>query len=152
MPYVSQNIGAGNVKRASESVWKGMLITFMFGATLGALSAIFSARLSSLMSSDAEVIMYSRQKMIIISSTYFISGLNEILGAGMRGMKRPIIPTICTLIYMCAFRFVWVYLIFPLYRNLTFLYLVWPIGWILSIITILFFYFPSIKKAKLRQE
>ena len=86
------------------------------------------------------------QKMVIISSTYFICGLNEILGAAMRGMGKPLIPTIATLIFMCAIRFVWVYAIFPLYRNLTFLYLIWPIGWILSITMLLIFYFPTVKK------
>ena len=152
MPYVSQNLGAGNVKRARQSVVKGMLITVSLGATVGALSAIFSAQLASLMSNDPVVIKYAQQKMIIISSTYFICGINEIMGAAMRGLKRPIIPTVCTLIYMCLFRFVWVYLIFPLYTNFTFLYLVWPIGWILCIITILCFYFPTMRRAKIRNS
>lgn len=143
MPYVSQNVGKGNIARAKKSVGRGMLITIIMGATFGSLSAIFSAQLSSIMSSDPAVIAFSQQKMILISSTYFICGINEILGAAMRGMGKPIIPTISTLIYMCGFRFVWVYLIFPLAPNLTFLYLVWPVGWTLSIITLLFFYFPT---------
>ena len=152
MPYVSQNLGAGNVKRARQSVVKGMLITVSLGATVGALSAIFSAQLASLMSNDPAVIKYAQQKMIIISSTYFICGINEIMCAAMRGLKRPIIPTVCTLIYMCFLRFVWVYGIFPLWTNFTFLYLVWPIGWILSIVTILFFYFPTMRKIKKQLE
>lgn len=146
MPYVSQNIGKGNPRRASKAVGRGMIITVMIGATVGALSAIFSAQLSSIMSDNPVVIDYSCQKMMIISSTYFICGLNEILGAAMRGMGKPIIPTICTFIYMCIFRFIWVYGIFPLLPNLTFLYLIWPIGWTLSMITLLFFYFPTVKK------
>ena len=64
----------------------------------------------------------------------------------MRGMGKPIIPMVLALVYTCALRFVWVYVIFPLCPNLTFLYLVWPIGWVLSIVTILFFYFPHVKK------
>ncbi len=80
--------------------------------------------------------------MVIISSTYFICGINEIMGAALRGMGKPIIPTISTFVFMCALRFVWVYLIFPLNPNLTFLYLVWPVGWVLSLITLIFF-FPT---------
>jgi len=148
MPYVSQNIGARNHKRATKSVGSGLLITIMFGATLGALSAIFSAQLSSLMSDSPAVIAYSRQKMVLISSTYFICGINEIMGASLRGMNKPIVATVCSLIFMCILRFVWVYLIFPLYPTLTFLYLVWPIGWVLSIITTLFFYVPTVKSFK----
>lgn len=146
MPYVSQNIGCGNVKRAMQSVWKGILITVCLGASFGALSAVFSTQLSSIMSSDPAVIAYSRQKMIIISSTYFICGINEIFGAALRGMGKPIPATVATLVFMCAIRFVWVYAIFPLVPNLTFLYLIWPIGWILSIVTLLFVFFPTAKK------
>lgn len=146
MPYVSQNIGAGNIKRASKSVGRGILITVALGATFGALSAIFSAQLSSIMSDSPAVIAYSQQKMIIISSTYFICGINEIMGSSLRGMGRPNVATVATLIFMCALRFVWVYGIFPLYPNLTFLYLVWPIGWILSIIMLLCYFFPTLKK------
>jgi len=110
------------------------------------VSALFSGQLSSIMSSDPAVIAYARQKMIIISSTYFICGINEIMGAALRGMGRPIPATIATLVFMCAIRFVWVYLIFPLVPNLTFLYLIWPIGWTLSIITLLFVFFPTAKR------
>jgi len=147
MPYVSQNIGAGNIKRAKQSVWKGIVITVFLGAFFGALSAIFSGQLSSIMATNDAQIAYSRQKMIIISSTYFICGINDIFGSALRGMGKPIPATVCTLLYMCAFRFVWVYGIYPLLpHNLTFLYLVWPIGWILSIATLLFVFFPTLKK------
>ena len=147
MPYVSQNIARGNVKRASRSVTLGMLITVALGASFGALSAIFSPQLSSLMSDSQAVIDYSCQKMMIISSTYFICGINEIMGASLRGMGKPIVPTVATLVYMCALRFVWVYAIFPpFFPNLTVLFLVWPIGWVLSIATLLLFVFPTLKK------
>ena len=148
MPYVSQNVGAGNIKRAKRTVFTGCLIAVGFAATLGALSAVFSGSLASIMSSDPEVIEYARQKMIIVSSTYFINGINQIFAASLRGYKRPIIPTVTTLIYMCALRFVWVYAIFPHFRNMTFLYLVWPIGWVLSISTMLFFYFPTVRRTE----
>lgn len=147
MPYVSQNIARGNVKRASRAVSRGMLITVALGATFGALSAIFSPQLSSLMSESEAVIDYSCQKMMIISSTYFICGINEIMGGALRGMGKSIVPTVATLLYMCLFRFVWVYVIFPpFYPNLTVLFLVWPIGWVLSIATLLLFFFPTLRR------
>ena len=130
-----------------EAVWKGIVITVGLGAFFGALSATFSTQMSSIMSDNPTVIAYSRQKMIIISSTYFICGINEIFGAALRGMGKPIPATVCTMVYMCLFRFVWVYGIYPLLpHNLTFLYLVWPIGWIASIICALVVYFPTKRK------
>ncbi len=146
MPYVSQNVGSRNIKRAMESVWKGILITVALGASFGSLSAIFSRELSSIMSSDPRVIDFSQQKMIIISSTYFICGINEIFGAALRGMGKPVAATTATLVFMCLLRFVWVYLIFPLCPNLTFLYLVWPVGWTLSVISLLCVFIPTARK------
>jgi hypothetical protein len=68
-------------------------------------------------------------------------------------MRRPLVSMITTMVYMCALRFVWVFLIFnPLRESeslsdpLTFLYLVWPVGWTLSIATLLCFFFPTVKK------
>ena len=145
MPYVSQNLGANDPRRAKRAVTIGMTITVAMAATLGALSAIFSGELSSIMSTDPEVIRFSQQKMIIISSTYFICGINEILAAAMRGLRRPIVPTVSALLYMCVFRFLWVLFIFPLCPNLTFLYLVWPVSWALCILTTLCFYLPTIR-------
>ena len=150
LSYVAQNIGVHNIKRASRSVFRAMLITVAFGATFGTLSALFSAQLSSLMSPNPEVIRFSQQKMIIISSTYFICGINEVLCAALRGMGRPLVPTFTALVFTCILRFVWVYLVFPLIPNMTFLYLVWPIGWTLSIVTMLFFYIPSMAKLRVK--
>ena len=160
MPYVSQNVGRGNLDRAKKSVFRGMMITIAFGATFGALSAIFSGQLSSIMSSDPETILYSQQKMWIISSTYFICGINEVLGASMRGFGKPIIPTVSTLLFMCAIRFPWALAIFPALDrviapstpNLTILYLIWPIGWTLSIILVSSFLFPTVKRLKRKLE
>ena len=147
MPYVAQNIGAGNINRVKQSIVRSVLITTAFGVTFGSLSAFFSGNLASIMSSTPEVIDYARQKMIIISSTYFLTGINEAMGGVLKDMGKPIIPTIATMMFMCLFRFLWVYVIYPvLPQNLTFLYLVWPVGWILSIITLLIAFFPAISK------
>ena len=149
IPYVAQNIGAGNVERVKKTVLRAVLITSAFGLSFGSLSAIFSRELSSIMSTTPEIIKFSQQKMVLVSSTYFLSGINEIMGGVLKGMGKPIIPTVATMIYMCLIRFVWVYIIFPMCPpSLTYLYLIWPIGWILSIMTLLFFYFPAIKKLK----
>ena len=151
LPYVSQNIGAGNVKRATQSVWRGILVTIAVGGSLGALAAIKAPWLSGKLSDDPAVIAYSCQKMVLISSTYFICGINDVFTAALRGMGRPIVPTITTLVFMCAFRFFWVYVVFPLVPSLTFLYLVWPIGWIACIIVALFVFFPRVKYLKTHQ-
>ena len=149
MPYVSQNIGAGNLKRASQAVWKGMLITIALGMTSGALSVIFSGQLSALMTSDPEAIAYSQQKMMIISSTYFINGIYQVFCAALRGMKKPAVPTIVAFVFLFLMRLLWVYVLFPLIPSLSFLYLCWPVSWVLSIIVLMIVFFRHKKKLAL---
>ena len=68
------------------------------------------------------------------------------------GMGRPMLATVATLLYMCALRFFWVYALFPLCPNFTFLYLVWPVGWVLSLCTLLLFLFPTAKRLAAKYE
>jgi Na+-driven multidrug efflux pump len=73
------------------------------------------------------------------------------MGGVHKGMGKPMLPTIATLIFMCLIRFPWVWFVFPLFsgpNTLTYLYLIWPIGWILSITTLVIGYFPAMKKIK----
>lgn len=145
-PYIAQNIGAHNIPRAKKSLVRSIGIAVAFGGVLGALASIFSGELASLMSSSPTVIAFARQKTMLISATYFICGINEVMSGAMRGLGKPVIPTISTFVFMCLLRFVWVYAIFPLVPDLTFLYLVWPIGWVLSILFLSAFYFPTVSK------
>ena len=126
------NLINSRIMRSSNQKILAVLLIWCFGL------------LSGIMSSTPAVIEYSCQKMVIISSTYFICGINEVMGGALRGMGRPIIPTVTTFIFMCVLRFIWVYAIFPLLPNLTFLYLVWPIGWVLSIVVLLIAYYYTI--------
>ena len=102
------------------------------------------------MSTSPAIIGYAKQKMIITSIPYFIAGINELMSGVLRSIGKPIVPTITSLLFICLLRFAWVYAIFPLYPNLGFLYLVWPIGWFLSVITQLIVYLHRIKKLQLQ--
>lgn len=152
MPYVSQNVGNRNIKRARQAVRGGILITVVLICFFGWLSALFSRQLASMMSDDPTVIALARQKMILVSTPYFIYGISEVLCAAMRGLGRPIVAALTSLTHMCVIRIFWIYVIFPLNPELWFLYLIWPIGWVLVTLTILCFYFPTMKRLKQKIE
>ncbi len=150
LAYVSQNIAAKNVKRANEAVKKAILIAVVMGASIGSLMALFSYPLCSIMSHNPAIIAYAQQKMCIVSPLYFIHGIAEIFSSSLRGMGKPIFPIFVTLIFMCLIRFPWVWFVYPLLPHLTFLYLIWPIGWISSAIILLALYIITLKKEKKR--
>lgn len=146
MPYVAQNTGAGNMARVRETVRKAMLLTTVLGGGCGWLCAIFARPLASLMSQSPNVIRYAAEQIILVSGLYFLCGIMFSLNAVLRGLGRPIVPTISTMAFMFALRFLWVWFIYPLFPKLIFLYTVWPVGWVLCIATVLCFYFPTMRK------
>lgn len=151
-PYVAQNVGAHNFPRVKKVVISSIFITVAFGGILGAMFAIFAEELASIMTSSPAVIAYAKQKTVLVSATYFICGINEVMSGTLRGLGKPIVPTISVLVFMCLIRFVWVYVFFPLVPHLTFLYLIWPIGWVLSITTLLIVYFPTIRRLQAQHQ
>ena len=149
MPYVSQNIGNKNLERAKKSILKGCLIATVLGVIFGGSFALFSYYLAGFMTNDPLIIAYAQQRLILISATYFLNGIKCVLDAALIGMKKSIIPTINALVFQCLIRFPWVWFVYPIMKgNLTFLYLIWPIGWVLGIGTLLCFLIPTIKKQK----
>ena len=146
-PYIAQNIGAHNLKRAKQILPRAILITGIFGIVFGGLSVAFSGQLSYLMSPSPAVIAYSQQKMWLVSGTYFICGINDVIAGTLRGMGKPLMPMASTMVFMCLLRFVWVYAIYPfLPQTIFWLYMVWPIGWFTSIFVLLGTYVPSVRK------
>ena len=150
MPYVAQNVGAGNLSRVRETTRKAVLLTTVLGGSLGAVFAIFSRQLASLMSKTPAVLDVAQDQIILVSGLYFLCGIMFVMNAVLRGLGRPITPTVSTLMFMFVLRFLWVWFIYPLFPNLIFLYCVWPVGWVLCIATVLCFYFPTMAKWKKR--
>ena len=150
--YVSQNVAAKNVQRAKKAIYTAISITFVLGASLGGLMALCSKPLCLIMTKNPEVIKYAQQKMVIISTLYFLVGVADTLGSALRAIEKPIFPTITTLLFMCLIRFPWVWYVYPLLPSLTFLYLIWPIGWVLSISVLAPILIYNMKKVKQRVD
>lgn len=148
MPYVAQNVGAGKLARVRATTRKAIFLTTVLGGGLGWLCAIFARPVASLMSDSEEVIAIAKDQIVLVSGLYFLCGIMFVMNAVLRGLGRPIVPTVSTMAFMFILRFLWVWFIYPLFPNLIFLYAVWPVGWVLCIATTLCFYFPAMAKWK----
>lgn len=57
-----------------------------------------------------------------------------------------------TILFLCALRFLWVYVLSPLVPDVTFLYTVWPVGWTMSAIVLLVIYYKNLSQLKKARE
>ena len=68
---------------------------------------------------------------------YFLCGIMNVLTGALRGLGHSKTPAINSLIGACGFRLLWILAIMPLSPNLHttwFLYLCWPLSWLIVII------------------
>ena len=153
LTFSGQNMGAKKYKNIKTIAIQSGICATVIGLVSAGVILLFREPLLGLYISKEGITAEAYSQTINSASTrlfsilpfYFCCGVMESMCGVLRGMGKSVVPTVSTLVYMCALRFFWVYFVFPFVPNLSFLYLVWPIGWILSIATLLCFYFPTLK-------
>ncbi len=141
LSFTSQNYGGRQYKRIRKVLWYGLLFVTVTGVALSALAFWFRYPLLNLYVGDdaanrAEVIEYGVVRMTVIMLTYFTCGTMDVIVGGLRGLGKSILPMLLTLFFVCVMRVVWIYTIFrvPEYHTLTWLYISYPVSWILATI------------------
>ena len=132
--FVSQNVGAGKLDRARKSCIYTVLMTACLGLVIGITAYLCGDLLLRIFIDNNELAMeYGRQRYSITFPFYFLAGIMGVLPGAIRGFGSSLPPSIITLIGACGIRVVWVYTVFKMYPNLTTLYLVHPITWIVTV-------------------
>lgn len=129
--FVSQNYGAGKLKR----IWKISLLSqgcvIVTGLVLGQLTVLLGSQLVGIYSSEKLVIEAGIVRLKYICGPYFLCGMMDVMVGILRGLGRSVIPTIVSMIGACGLRLVWIFTIFAeeKYHSTRMLYLSYPLSW-----------------------
>lgn len=135
--FVSKNLGARKLDRARKSFTYSILLTAGLGIILGLSTFLLGDQILTIFIKDNPVAMeFGRQRYIITFPIYFLAGIMSVLPGAIRGLGSSVPPSIISLVGACGVRIVWVYTVFKMYPNLSVLYLVHPITWIITIIAL----------------
>jgi putative MATE family efflux protein len=145
--FTSQNYGAGDASRCRR-VWQ-LSMGIGLSADLVLIAAMFASRniLIQLFTTDAEVIRYAMYRIRYAFVVHFLCGTYEITAGALRGMNRSMVPAVISIVGTCAFRLLYVFLVFPHFRSPGTLMLVYPLSWILTAIAMNTAYFIAYKDA-----
>ncbi len=159
MSFVGQNIGAKNIKRAKQgtAVSIGLAVTLMLAA--GVVTTIFREAIVSVFvdkndPNRDEIIYFGAMKVFFISLPYFITGINDNLSSFLRAAGKATVPMMSYLIIMCVFRILWIFFFrhwvpFIDTSSLSSIFVVYPITFVLTAITLSTYYFLGTWKKKL---
>jgi len=140
--FSGQNYGAGNFKRIDKLLLWSTGITVCITSLASTLVTCWPHVFISIFNTDPEVIAAGSQKLIVMSWSYVLFAFTEMLMGVLRGMKKTGIPSTINIFCVCIVRIAWVLFIVPMVapNSLQFLYVCYPISYILNAIALLGYY------------
>lgn len=142
MSFTSQNYGVCKFKRMDKVLLECLGLTVIVALVLGGGSYLFGAELMHIYTKSTKVIECGVDIMLYTTVTYFLCGIMDLLPGALRGMGHSTVPMILSVIGTVGTRIVWIYVIFPCHRSLDFLFISYPVSWLLTIVMqVICFYF-----------
>ena len=142
MSFTSQNYGVRKFKRMDKVLLECLGLTGIVALVLGGGSYLFGAELMHIYTKSTKVIECGVDIMLYTTVTYFLCGIMDLLPGALRGMGHSTVPMILSVIGTVGTRIVWIYVIFPCHRSLDFLFISYPVSWLLTIVMqVICFYF-----------
>ena len=132
LTFTSQNMGAKNYHRIDRILINCLIIVTAVGLIFGVGAYVFGHQLLGIYTTDARVIEYGINRLMLVCAPYFLCGLMDVFVGSLRGIGYSIMPMIVSLTGACLFRIVWIYTIFAMYHTQFVLYISYPISWALT--------------------
>ena len=133
MSFTSQNYGVKKLKRMDRVLLDCTILSVGVALTLGCGAYFFGPELLKIYTSDADVIRCGVEVLAFTTVPYFCCGIMDLLPGALRGMGYSGVPMILSIIGTVGTRIVWIFGLFPAHRSLSFLFISYPVSWILTI-------------------
>ena len=134
MSFTSQDYGVKKLKRMDRVLLDCMILSVGVTLTLGCGAYFFGPELLKIYTSDADVIRCGVEVLAFTTVPYFCCGIMDLLPGALRGMGYSGVPMILSIIGTVGTRIVWIFGLFPAHRSLSFLFISYPVSWILTIL------------------
>lgn len=144
LTFTGQNVGAKQPERVKKALLCGLFQVTVAGLLVSYACIFFSSApmfpnggLLSLFLNEGEanapaVLAAARERNSVVLATYVLCGIMEVLTGHLRGRGCSVTPMISSVFCSCVLRMLWVWFVFPLKHTLAFLFLCYPLSWILT--------------------
>lgn len=151
--FVSANYGAQKLKNIKKTVLYASILVILMNLIVGGLVLSLEKYLLGLYVHTEQALEAGKQRLLIITLTYFLCGLMDTFAYALRGIGYSLLPTIISLCGACGLRILWIYLLFPIdqLHNISGLAVSYPISWIITACIHLIF-FIILFKEKIKQQ
>ena len=141
LSFTSQNLGARQFGRIDKILVRCLALVFVIGLVLGNGAHLLGQTLLGIYTGEPEVIAYGMMRLGVVSVTYCLCGMMDVVAGSVRGLGYSILPMLVSLVGACVFRIIWIFTVFQWQHTLFSLYISYPISWALTICAHLGCYF-----------
>lgn len=150
--FTSQNYGAKNEKNIKKVTKYSLLYVCIVALSLGILIFSLGKPLINIYTKNPDEVSVAYLRLHFLCLPYFLCGIMDVMVGVLRGLGKSTMPMVVSIVGVCGIRILWILLIF---YNLTdfvntsdlaYLYVSYPISWIITFLTHLICYFIVSKK------
>ena len=134
MSFTSQNYGVGKWKRMDRVLLDCVILSVTVTLLCGSAVYFFGPHLLHIYTAEPEVVQCGMEILSYTTVTYFLCGIMDLLPGALRGMGYSLVPMILSVIGTVGTRIVWIFGFFPKHRSLSFLFISYPLSWVLTIV------------------
>ena len=134
MSFTSQNYGVGKYKRMDRVLLNCLILSVSVALLLGCGAYIFGTQILQIYTEDAQVVQCGLEILSITTVPYFLCGIMDLFPGALRGMGYSAVPMILSIIGTVGTRILWIFVFFPQYRSLYFLFISYPGSWLATIV------------------
>lgn len=132
LTFVSQNYGAGQPERCDRSLLWCQGYVIAAGLLLGGLATLFGSQLLNIYTGSPEVIAQGLIRARYVCLPYFLCGIMDVMVGALRGLGWSVVPMFVSMIGACGLRLLWIATVFQVHRTPEWLYVSYPITWIIT--------------------
>ena len=133
--FVGQNVGAGQLDRVKRILGSCVACVSVVAIGLTVVVLALGPQLLSIYITDSDLaISYGMLRMQYVLTTYVLCGIMDLSTGALRGLGESFIPMVISVVGVCALRVGWIYTIFqiPQFHTPQWLFLSYPISWIIT--------------------
>ena len=127
--FTSQHYGAHMVKRIRKVIRDCYFVSFLIAESISLLILLFRVPLAKIYVSAPMAVEAATTRLFYMLFLYFTLAAMDTGSGIVRGLNRPILSTVITLMGSCVLRIVWIATAVRANQTLPMVYLSYPISW-----------------------
>lgn len=130
--FTGQNVGAGKYDRVRKGKWVALALSVGYTLTSSTLIILFGKQVLGIFVNEPEVISLGCYILKFFCPFYFLLAIMHSLAGTIRGTGKTIPPMLIILVALCLFRVVWLKITLPMFGDMKWIFVVYPLSWALG--------------------